>query len=198
MRPPRGLSREEAELWSRVARTVRPLVKRVPAATSEAGNVPCDLGAPPPPTPPKFQKIPRVPAPQLAASPPPRAGEDRKPRPLDRHGLDGSWERKLAKAEISPDFTLDLHGHSLDAAHARLEHGLMQAVTMGARLVLVITGKPRPVEAADRGGRRGAIRAKLLDWLAHGSHASRIAAVRGAHPRHGGAGAVYVVLRRPK
>ena len=69
---------------------------------------------------------------------------------------------------------------------------------MGARLVLVIAGKPRPAEAADRGSARGAIRAKLLDWLAHGSHASRIAAVRGAHRKHGGAGAVYVVLRRPK
>ena len=139
-----------------------------------------------------------MPPQQAAASQLPQGGEDRKPRPLDRHGLDGSWERKLAKAEISPDFTLDLHGHTLDAAHARLDHGLAQAVSLGARLVLVITGKPRPVEAADRGGRRGAIRAKLLDWLAHGSHASRIAAVRGAHPRHGGTGAVYVVLKRPR
>ena len=67
-----------------------------------------------------------------------------------------------------------------------------------ARVVLVITGRPRPAEAADRGGQRGAIRAKLIDWLAAGPHASRIAAVRGAHPRHGGAGAVYVVLKRMK
>jgi DNA-nicking Smr family endonuclease len=67
---------------------------------------------------------------------------------------------------------------------------------MGARVVLVITGRPRPAEAADRGSRRGAIRAKLLDWLAAGPHASSIAAVRAAHRRHGGAGAVYVVLRR--
>ena len=69
---------------------------------------------------------------------------------------------------------------------------------MEARLVLVITGRPRPAEAADRGERRGAIRAKVLDWLALGPHASRIAAVRPAHRRHGGAGALYVVLRRPK
>ena len=69
---------------------------------------------------------------------------------------------------------------------------------MEARLVLVITGRPRPMEAADRGERRGAIRAKVLDWLALGPHASRIAAVRPAHRRHGGAGALYVVLRRPK
>lgn len=198
MRPPRGLSREEAELWSRVAKTVKPLVKRVPSPIVVDGPTPRGEEKPRHALPPKFQKIPRVPLQQPAASPPARSGEDRKPRPLDRHGLDGSWERKLAKAEISPDFTLDLHGHSLDAAHARLDHGLAQAVSMGARLVLVITGKPRPVEAADRGGRRGAIRAKLLDWLAHGAHAQRIAAVRGAHPRHGGAGAVYVVLKRAR
>ncbi|MBP6363735.1 MAG: Smr/MutS family protein [Novosphingobium sp.] len=198
MRPPRGLSREEAELWGRVARTVKPLMRRVPTTTVMGAHVRDSEVTPPPTTPPKFQKIKRVPPQQAAASQLPQGGEDRKPRPLDRHGLDGSWERKLAKAEISPDFTLDLHGHTLDAAHARLDHGLAQAVSLGARLVLVITGKPRPVEAADRGGRRGAIRAKLLDWLAHGSHASRIAAVRGAHPRHGGTGAVYVVLKRPR
>ena len=67
---------------------------------------------------------------------------------------------------------------------------------MGARVVLVITGLPRPTEAADRGERRGAIRAKVLDWLAAGPHAGRIAAVRGAHRKHGGAGALYVILRR--
>ena len=65
-------------------------------------------------------------------------------------------------------------------------------------MVLVITGRARPVDAADRGSRRGAIRAKLLDWLAAGPHGSKIAAVRPAHPRHGGAGAVYVVLRRAR
>ena len=124
---------------------------------------------------------------------PPRAGEV-----LTRHGLDGSWERKLAQARIEPDFTLDLHGYTLDAAHARLDHGLTLALAQGARLVLVIAGKPRPVDAADRGSKRGAIRAKLIDWLAAGPHASKIAAVRGAHQRHGGAGAVYVVLRRPR
>jgi DNA-nicking Smr family endonuclease len=150
--------------------------------------------APPLPPPPPAKSIKgRVPPPLPA--PPPKAAPA---RPLDRHGLDGSWERKLAKAQLVPDLTLDLHGHSLDAAHARLDAGLMQAVAMGARLLLVITGKPRPVAAADRGERRGAIRAKLIDWLAAGPHASRIAAVRPAHQRHGGSGALYVVLRRPR
>ncbi len=65
--------------------------------------------------------------------------------------------------------------------------------------MLLITGRQRPAEGnAGRGERRGAIRAKFLDWLTHGAHAGRIAAIRPAHPRHGGAGAVYVVLRRAR
>jgi len=123
-----------------------------------------------------------------AGGPPPRPEEDR--------GLDSSWERKLRGAKLEPDFTLDLHGLNLDQAHGRLESGLVQAKAMGARLVLLVTGRPRPTEHADRGEQRGAIRAKLLDWLAAGPHASDIAAVRNAHRRHGGEGALYIVLRR--
>lgn len=187
----RGLLPDEAELWDRVARTVTPLrrISRKAAEADPAPPIAAALVAAP------VKRKGRVPPP---APPPAPAAADERKRPLDRHGLDGSWERKLSRAEVQPDFTLDLHGHGLDAAYARLDHGLGQALAMGARVVLVITGKPRPVEAADRGERRGAIRAKLLDWLAHGSHAHRIAAVRGAHPRHGGSGAVYVILKRTR
>ena len=193
MRRPRGLSREDAELWSRVARTVKPLrpLAKVLAPAAEPDEA--DPRSPAP-RPRKAKAAPAVAPPTPAVA----RRHDPPPRPLDRHGLDGSWEKKLARAEVHPDFTLDLHGHGLDAAHARLEHGLAQAISLGARVVLVITGKPRPVEAADRGERRGAIRAKLLDWLAHGSHAHRIASVRGAHRKHGGPGAVYVILKRTR
>lgn len=191
MRPPRGLSPQEAELWARVAATVKPLRPRaVPLVAAEP--VPA---APPPPPGKRPPRMVAVPVTQPAPRPAPVA---RPVRPLDRHGLDGSWEKKLARAEVHPDFTLDLHGHGLDAAHTRLDHGLMQALALGARVVLLITGRPRPAEAADRGERRGAIRAKVLDWLAAGPHASRIAAVRPAHPKHGGAGALYIILRRVK
>ena len=110
--------------------------------------------------------------------------------------LDTTWERKLTRGTLAPEFTLDLHGHTLESAHIRLDDGLMQAKAMGARVVLLITGKPRPAEAADRAERRGAIRAKVLDWLAAGPHGSDIAAIRTAHRRHGGEGALYLVLRR--
>ena len=184
----RSLARDEARLWAAVAQTVEPLPgKRAPITT----DAPAPSGGPK-----VAPRIARAVSAPLAKPPPPLAKD--RVRPLDAHGLDAGWERKLAKAVLQPDFTLDLHGHTVAAAHARLDSGLGQAAAMGARLVLVITGRPRPVEAADRGTARGAIRAKVLDWLALGPHAGRIAAVRPAQRRHGGAGALYVVLRRPK
>jgi DNA-nicking Smr family endonuclease len=54
--------------------------------------------------------------------PPPSAAPA--PRPLDRHGLDAGWDKRLAKGMVAPDFSLDLHGFTLDEAHARLDHGL--------------------------------------------------------------------------
>ena len=117
--------------------------------------------------------------------------------PPARTWLDSHWDRRFRAGAIEPDFTLDLHGHTLDQAHDRLDGGLAQARALGARVVLVIAGKPRPVDPADRGIRRGAIRAKLLDWLAAGPHGSCIAAVRSAHRRHGGEGALYLILKKP-
>ena len=188
MRPRRSLSREEARLWAVVAQTVRPIEGKIaPPLPVTAAPGAAFLGV--------ARSVRPVSSNVAKPQPPPNKESF---RPLDSHGLDAGWERKLAKAVLQPDFSLDLHGHTIAAAHARLDSGLGQAIALGARLVLVITGRPRPVEAADRGSARGAIRAKVLDWLALGPHAGRIAAVRPAQRRHGGAGALYVVLRRPK
>ncbi|QZH75749.1 MAG: Smr/MutS family protein [Erythrobacter sp.] len=189
MSAPRGLSPEEKALWDRLAKTVKPLRKEKPKPleVTVAPTV-----APSQKVPPKFVKPvkqPRVPLPQPAAGSPPR------PK-YNQTGLDSHWERRLARDTTQPDFTLDLHGHTLDSAWHRLDSGLVQAKAMGARVVLVVTGKPRPVAAADRGEKRGAIRAKFLDWLAAGPHASDIAAVRPAPRRHGGEGALYLVLKK--
>jgi len=191
MKPPRGLNAGEAALWARLASTVTPLAGNVPPPTGEGTQPQAGAGAPST-SPTAAGKVRRhVPLHQAAPGPPPRSGEE-------RSGLDATWDRKLARAAIAPDFTLDLHGHTLDQAHRRLDTGLAQARAMDARLVLLVTGKARPVDAADRGARRGAIRAKVLDWLAAGPHASDIAAIRHAHRRHGGDGALYIVLKRKR
>ncbi|MEO6093464.1 MAG: Smr/MutS family protein [Novosphingobium sp.] len=189
MKFPRRLSAEEAALWRQVTSTVRPLIPPR-AVLGERDPPPAGGAAPAAKDEPRKSRTP-APAPplQLRGPAPPPLGQE-------RVGLDGTWERRLAHGLVEPDFTLDLHGATLDAAYLRLDHGLAQAKAHGARVVLLITGRPRPVEPADRGRARGAIRAKIGDWLAAGAHAADIAAIRPAHRRHGGPGSLYLVLRR--
>jgi DNA-nicking Smr family endonuclease len=109
--------------------------------------------------------------------------------------LDGTWDRRLASGAVQPDLTVDLHGHDLASAYDLLDTRLEQAIAMGDRVLLLITGKPPKGEPPIA---RGRIRGAVGDWLAASRHAGSIAAVRGAHPRHGGAGALYIILRRAR
>lgn len=162
------LNPEEAALWRRVVETVRPAASRaLPAGTSR--TVPTE----------------RKPAGMPVVS------DSRQPAKVIAQTLDGTWDRSLAKGGVAPDRIVDLHGDTLDRAYGRIDAALAKAEAARERVVLLVTGRP----GGSRTG-RGAIRAVVGDWLAASRHASRIAAVRPAHPRHGGAGALYVILRR--
>ncbi len=187
----RRLSPEERALWQALVRTVRPLRRAAPRpAVAPAAPPPSAmeeaLAAPP------ARVRGRVSASRAAEPPAP-------PRPAPVPVLDSSWEKKIRAGRLMPDMAVDLHGLTLAAAHLRLDRLLADAVRQGARILLVVTGKPRAARPLPgEAGGRGAIRAEIGDWLARSPHASRIASVRGAHPRHGGAGALYIILRRPE
>ena len=193
MKTPRGLSDTEQRAWARLASSVTPLRgKSVPRKAAQIVKVVAEAA-------PKAKVVPALKQSRepVAKRPLMRANSPAPARrPMGASGLDGSWNRKLKSGQISPDYTLDLHDHNLDRAYDRIMSGLDQARMMGARVVLVIAGRERPVDPADRGTKRGAIRAKLLDWLAVSRHADHITAVRRAHIRHGGEGALYLVLKR--
>ena len=172
----RSLSPDEAELWARVTATISPLsrekISEKPAEEQPQRVAPRSPGkpsAPPPPKPP--------------ASPQPHHGMT----------LDGSWDRRLKSGDVEPDRVLDLHGMNLDSAWRAIDRGLEHALHRGDRLLLLITGHHRPGEPPVQ---RGKIRAAVHDWLAASRHSGRIAAVRGAHRRHGGGGSLYIILRR--
>lgn len=112
--------------------------------------------------------------------------------------LDSSWERRIRSGTLSPEMSIDLHGHSLAAAHSRLNQALAAALARDVRVLLVVTGKPPKSDGPARHSRRGAIRGEIGHWLETTAYADRIASVRLAHPRHGGEGALYVILRRKK
>jgi DNA-nicking Smr family endonuclease len=116
---------------------------------------------------------------------------------LPTNTLDAAWDKRLRTGTVAPDLTIDLHGYTVAAAHAALDAGLTRAVADHVRLILLVTGKPPPPGRSRLDNPlRGVIRASIGDWLHHSRHAGRIAAVRNAHPKHGGAGALYVILRR--
>lgn len=191
MRAPRGLSVGEQAAWAHLAASVKPLPgKKRPEPPrkreAEPPKAVAGVSAHPSASPPKAKAKAKPRAPLHQPAPPPAI-----PGALDSH-----WERRMKDGRIAPDLTLDLHGHTLDTAYDRIMAGLDQARMMDARVVLVIAGRERPVDPADRMERRGAIRAKLLDWLAASRHAGTIAAVRRAHIRHGGEGALYLILKR--
>lgn len=182
----RRLSPDEAALWRKVMSGVRPLSGRAPLTLT-------------PPTAPAAAAA-RMTHPQQVRAPaasPAAAVRKAAPKPIDAATLDASWDRRLSRGLVSPDRAVDLHGLGLQGAYSLLDQTLERAIAAGERVVLLVTGKPPPRES-ERPHARGAIRAAVGDWLAASRHGDRIAAVRGAHPRHGGNGAIYIVLRRPR
>ena len=180
----RPLDAAERALWDRLVATVKPLhVRTAPAPI------------PPEPTQSVQPIEPRKPKGRV---PPPRANaataRSAAP-PILPGGLDSHWDRRLARGAIQPELSVDLHGHGIASAYARLDAALEMAVADGMRAILLVTGRARAHDRASGEG-RGAIRAAVADWLAASRHERHIAAVRQAHPRHGGEGALYIILRR--
>jgi len=99
----------------------------------------------------------------------------------------------LSSGAVQPDRIVDLHGHDLERAWQAIDSALEMALVNRERVLLLITGHARPGAPPVQ---RGRIRAAVNDWLAASRHRGRIAAVRGAHRRHGGGGSLYVILRR--
>lgn len=113
---------------------------------------------------------------------------------LDDALFDRDIARGLGRGTLAPQDALDLHGMTLVTAERAVRGFLEGATSRDLRLVLIVTGKGIRLE----GGRvlGGRIRAEFLGWLNHGDNRARVRAVRPAHPRHGGSGAFYVLLRR--
>ena len=176
---PRALSPEERALWRRVTADIRgegaeKTVIGMPVAKRQINLVRPD------PLLPKLQ--------------PARSGAHSITQGTT---LDGKWDHDLRTGKVTPDRLVDLHGCTLTQAHARALSALDGAVAAGDRLIVMVTGRA-PASDRTRIDRplRGIIRASIGDWLRASPLAGRIAAIRPAHARHGGAGALYIVLRR--
>ena len=196
----RQLRSDEEDLWEKVARTATPLSgKKTPKTflqkSKSAGQKPSSSDEP------KFRVAEfrvgsqSLAQPTFALDDTDRGSRIQKPQ----LNMNRAAFRRMKQGRSRPDARIDLHGMTVGAAHSALTEFLFRAQTSGKRLVLVITGKGR--SGADDGPvptRTGVLRSSLPDWLGRPPLASIVQQVTEAHARHGGSGAFYVYLRRPR
>ncbi|MEJ0027768.1 MAG: Smr/MutS family protein [Rhizomicrobium sp.] len=117
-------------------------------------------------------------------------------------GVDGRTTERLRRGLLEPEAKLDLHGLTENAAHRALILFLKGAQQRGHKLVLVVTGKGKAMDADApfdlelHGRARGVLKAAVPRWLKEPEFAGLLAGTRGAHRKHGGEGALYVYLRK--
>jgi len=116
------------------------------------------------------------------------------PVQMDRKALG-----KMKRGKLVPEGKIDLHGMTMDQAHPALIRFVMSSHAAGKRLVLVVTGKGK--SSRDDGPipiRRGVLKHQVPQWLSASPVGQVVMQVAEAHVSHGGIGAYYVYLRRPR
>jgi DNA-nicking Smr family endonuclease len=190
-----ALSPQDLELFHRVVADVHPL-RSTPVAraakknsTPESSSTKTPVAKPPPS---KTKQIPvknavRFPA-ALAEHIPGRVP-----------GVDRRTALRLKRGQTEIDGRIDLHGMTQEHARAALSGFVTAGYRRGDRALLVITGKGRR-NGGDAGGRMlsepGVLRRMVPVWLSEAPMASCIVAYSPAQLRHGGTGALYILLKR--
>jgi DNA-nicking Smr family endonuclease len=175
----RKLRDDEIALWIEVARSIR---------ARHGAMLPRHEGHPPP-SPPKATKP--------AAAPPPLAKPRSGPPPLAP--IERRLKRDLNRGSASPDGVIDLHGMTQAQAHGALRGFLAHSQARGAKLVIVITGKgqSKPLAPTDFWqDEPGVLRRVVPHWLRAPELRAIVLGFEEAGPGQGGAGALYVRLRR--
>lgn len=106
-------------------------------------------------------------------------------------GFDENVMRKLRAGDFSVQAQLDLHGMTKEDAKPALEAFVQKAKIAGLRCVLVVTG--RGLHSEDQ---IPVLKAGVQQWLTRGRPAKQVLGFCTARPKDGGAGAIYVLLRR--
>jgi DNA-nicking Smr family endonuclease len=171
-RRPRGLSEDERVLWSTITRSIAPLKGRKRA--EDAAEI----------APAETRSTAR-PAASPAATPPRRTT----PPPLAP--IDRRTKQRLARGATEIGGRLDLHGLTQAEAHAALARFLHGAQARDVKVVLVITGK-----GGSDGEGRGVLKRQVPMWLEGAELRSLVIGYDNAGIGHGGAGALYVRVRR--
>ncbi|HTM63310.1 MAG TPA: Smr/MutS family protein [Gammaproteobacteria bacterium] len=93
--------------------------------------------------------------------------------------------RKLRKGQYTIEAVLDLHRKTVEEARSEVNRFLTECINHGIKCVLMIHGKGKP-------GAAPALKNQLNYWL---RQAHPVLAFCSSAPKHGGNGAIYVLLK---
>ncbi len=143
----------------------------------------------------------RIPAPRPEPRQAPLAGAEQPAQTLDvqrdgehvwarARGVSAAQLAEIKGGALAPEAEIDLHGAVAEAAASRAEEFIRDSMAAGRRCVLVISGRGRNT------GGVSVVKEAVVDRLAAGRCSRHIRVLSTAAPRHGGTGALYVVLKR--
>ena len=107
--------------------------------------------------------------------------------------VSGQVLRSLRRGEYEPMRKIDLHGHTVPEALRKLKSWIFEARADGVRCGLIITGRGHHSD-----GGIGVLQQEVPQALQESPLSTHLLAFATAIPRHGGPGALYVLLRKRK
>lgn len=110
-----------------------------------------------------------------------------------RTGIDPRLVTRLRRGEFALQGHIDLHGMVRDDAKVALANYILDSVRKGRRAVLIVHGR-----GLGSPGGHPVLKHSTAQWLSHGSISGYVLAFTTARPADGGAGAMYVLLRRER
>lgn len=108
-------------------------------------------------------------------------------------GLDPRLIRRLRRGDFAWQAHVDLHGRTAAEAREDVDRFILDSFRAGWRCVLIVHG--RGLNSKDH---TPVLKERLKSWLAHGRISKVVLAFATARPCDGGAGALYVLLRRER
>lgn len=174
----RDLSEDEKTLWNHVAKKVVPLTTEKKRITPSSPKIKAPV------------RLPLREQPSFAQTPQGSSVHKKNPSPTHRI-------RRVRQVEIQA--RLDLHGSTREQARNQLGQFLARCQACGYLWVLVITGKGQRNLSSDEPYAptpRATLRNLVPQWLEEADFRSIVSAYTAAKPQDGGAGALYVRLKR--
>lgn len=127
----------------------------------------------------------------LAQTPAFRWPDPDEPRLAGNPGVSDAQLFALGRGEPEPEEKIDLHGLRRDAAARLLVDRIESARARGLRCVVVVHGRGRRAGTGE-----AVLRDALPGWLSEAACARHLLGFAPAPSRHGGEGAILVLLRR--